>query len=94
MVRLHSEEERVRTERPGAASAPAMPHHNPRAAPERRLLPFAVTAAPPRGHHQAVRPASRSSGHKDVSTSSQGSIPGRGGGGIFSDPRLAKLPRR
>lgn len=92
MVRLHSEEERVRTERPGAASAPAMPHHSPRAAPEGCLLPFAVTAAPPRGHHAAVRPASRSSGHKDISTSSQGSS--RGMGGIFSDPRLAKLPRR
>lgn len=66
VVWLHSEEERVRTYRPGAASAPAMPNRGIGAALERRLLSLAVTAASPRGHHGAVRPTSRSCGHKEM----------------------------
>lgn len=75
-MRLHSKEERVRTHRPGVASGPTMPKHGVGAAPERCLLPLAVTAAPPRGHHEAVRLTSHCCGHKDISTSSQGSTRG------------------
>lgn len=70
MVRLHGEEERVCTYRPGAASGPAMPKHCASATLERRLLSLAVAATSPCGHCVRLREAicltSRSCGQKET----------------------------
>lgn len=77
LVWLHGEAERVRSYQPGAASGPTMPKHGVIAAPERCLLSLAVAAASSRGHRLRLREAvclmSRSCGHRDISTPSQGS---------------------
>lgn len=79
LVRLHGEEERVRTARPTAASGPAVPKHS--AAPKSCRRHCCVSARASRRVSRGVCATSRSCGHKDVFTSSPG---------VFSHPNHDK----